>query len=118
MPNLRRREVPQDHRRKQERSGSHRDIESDDEFDFWSVAEAGGGSTKESESGREGNNCKEEPKPAKHGVDEANKGEKTKDELDTANSDESENRTVEADSVRMFGSKTSNQLKAKRKKRK
>ena len=55
--------------------------------------------------------------PAKHGGDEANKGEKaktetwsdvvkglkTKDELETANSDESGNRSEAADSVRMFG---------------
>ena len=45
------------------------------------------------------------------------KGLKTKDELETTDLDESGNRLEEADSVRMFGSKTSNQLKAKRKKR-
>ena len=69
-------------------------------------------------------------KPAKHGGDEANNGEKdktetwsdvvkglnTKDELETANSDESKNRSEEADSVRMFYSETPNQLMAKRKK--
>ena len=44
-------------------------------------------------------------------------GEKTKDELETANSDDSKNRSEEADSVRMFGTETPNQLKAERKKR-
>ena len=70
-----------------------------------------------SESGCDGSSQKKEPKLGKHGEDEANKGEKTKDELETANSDQGENRSEGADSVRMFGSKMSNQLKAKRKKR-
>ena len=73
---------------------------------------------------------KKELKPAKHGGDEANKGEKaktetwynvvkavkTKDELEIANSNESGNRSEAANSVRMFDSGTPNQLKAKRKK--
>ena len=48
-----------------------------------------------------------------HGGDEAKKGEKTEDKLETANSDESENRSEETDSVRMFGSETPNQPNAK-----
>ena len=108
--------MAQDHGRKLERRGSHRDTKSDDEFDFGSAEEAEGRSAEESASGREGSNRKKEPKPAKHGGDEAIKGEKTKDELETANSDEREKRSEEADSVRVFGSETPNQLKAKRKK--
>ena len=50
------------------------------------------------------------------GGDEANKGEKTKDELETTSSDESEKRSEEVDSVQMFDSEMPNQLKAKRKK--
>ena len=38
---------------------------------------------------------------------------KTKDELQTTNLDESENRSEEADSVQMFDLETPNQLKAK-----
>ena len=45
------------------------------------------------------------------------KGLQTKDDLETANSDESENRSEEADSVQMFDSETLNQLKAKQKNR-
>ena len=44
-----------------------------------------------SESGHKGSSQKKEPKPTKHGGDDASKGEKIKDELETANSDESEN---------------------------
>ena len=44
------------------------------------------------------------------------KGLKTKDELETTNLDESENRSEEADSVQMFDLETPNQLKAKWKK--
>ena len=82
LPNLRGRQVPQDHRREQERSRSHR-TESEEEFDFRSVEEAEGGPVEEAKSGREGSIRKKESKPAKHGGDEANKGEKTKDELET-----------------------------------
>ena len=45
----------------------------------------------ESESGHKGSTRKKEPKPTKHGGDDAIMGEKTEDELETANSDESEN---------------------------
>ena len=44
-----------------------------------------------------------------HRGDDAIEGEKTEDELETANSDESENRSEEAESVRMFDSDTLNQ---------
>ena len=37
-----------------------------------------------------------------HRGEDAIKGEKTEDELETANSDETENRSEEAESVRMF----------------
>ena len=53
LPNLRGRQVPQDHRREQERSRSHR-TESEEEFDFRSVEEAEGGPVEEAKSGREG----------------------------------------------------------------
>ena len=112
MPNLRGREVPQDHGREQERSERDRDAESDDEFDFGLGEEAKGGTVEESESGRKGSTREKEPAPSKHEVDEAIKGEKTKDDFETANSDERENRSEEADSIRMFSSKTPNQLKA------
>ena len=88
------REVPKDHGREQERSGS----------------------AEESIRGHERRIQKKELKPAKHGGDEANKGEKTKDALETVNSNESGNRSEEANSVLMFDSETANQLKAKRKK--
>ena len=88
------------------------DAESDDEFDFGSAGEAKGGSAEEFESGRKGSSWKKEPKPAKHGGDEVVKGEKTKDSLEKTNSDESENRSEEGDSVLMFDSETLNQLKA------
>ena len=92
--------------------------------------ETEGGSAEEFENGREGSSRKKEPESAKHGRDEANKGEKaktetwsdvvkglkTKDELETANSVDSGNRSEEDDSVRMFDSKTPNQLKVKQKK--
>ena len=86
VPQLRGRTVLRDRAREQERSGRDRDTESDDKFDFGSAEEAEGGSVEESESGR-----KKEPKPTMHGGDDAIKGEKTEDELETANSDESEN---------------------------
>ena len=49
--------------------------------------------------------------------DDAIKGEKTEDELETANSDESENQSEGAESVRMFDSDTLNQPRPKRKRR-
>ena len=52
-----------------------------------------------------------------HGGDDAIEGEKTEDELETANSDESENRSVEAESVQMFDSDTLNLPRPKRKRR-
>ena len=89
----------------------------DDEFDFGSAEEAEGGSAEEFKNGHKGSNQKKEPKPAGHGGDEAIKGEKSEDELETANSDESENRSEDVESVRMFDSDTLNQLRAKRKRR-
>ena len=44
------------------------------------AGEAEGRSAEESESGHEGNNRKKELKPAKHGGDEPNKGEKANTE--------------------------------------
>ena len=81
VPNLRGREVPQDHGREQERSGSDHDAESNDEFDFGSVEEVEGRSAEESISGRGGSSRKEESKLAEHGGDEANKGEKAKSDV-------------------------------------
>ena len=75
------------------RSRRDRDTESDAIFNFGSAEEAEGGSKEESESGHKGSNRKIQPKPTNHGGDEAIKGEKTEDELETANSDESENRS-------------------------
>ena len=86
----------------------------DAEFDFGSAEEAEGGSAEESESGHKGSNRKKEPNPTKHGGDDAIKGEKTEDELETASSDESKNRSEVVESVRMFDSDTLNQPRAKR----
>mgnify|MGYP000364908137 CR=1 FL=1 len=94
-----------------------RDAESNNEFEFGSAEEAEGGSAEESESEHKGSSRKKEPKPTKHGEDDTIKGEKTKDKLVTANSDERENRSEEAESVRMFDSDTLNQLRPKRKRR-
>ena len=99
VPNLRGRRVSVDRVREQERSG--RDTESDNEFDFGSAEEAEGGSAELSESGHKGSSWKTEPKAANHGGDEAIKGKKSEDELETANSDESENRLEKADLVRI-----------------
>ena len=117
VPNLRGRRVSRDQAREQERSGRDRDTESDDEFDFGSAEEAEGGSAEESESGHKGSNRRKEPKSTKHGGDEAIKGEKTEDELETANSDDNKNHSKETESVRMFDSDTLNQPMAKRKRR-
>ena len=54
VPNLGGRKVPQEHKRDQERSGSDHNTESNDEFDFVSAEEVGGGSTEVSVSVREG----------------------------------------------------------------
>ena len=70
-----------------------------------------------SESGHKGSSQKKEPKPANHGGDEANKGGKIEDKLETANSDDSENRSEKAELVRMFDSNTLNQPRAKPKRR-
>ena len=94
------------------------EAESDDEFDFGSAEEAEGGSVGESESGHKGSSRKKEPKPTNHGGDEAKNGEKTEDELETSNSDDSENQSDEAELVRMFDSNTLNQPRAKWKRRK
>ena len=78
----------------------------------------------------EGSSPRKEPKSAEYREDEANKGEKakaetwfdvvkdlkTKYELETAKSDESENRSEAADSVHMFDSEMPNQRKAMRRK--
>ena len=69
------------------------------------------------EDPRNGSNRKKEPKAADHGGDEAIKGEKTEDELETANSNERENRSEVAESVRMFDSDMLNQLRPKWKRR-
>ena len=84
---------------------------------FASAEEAKGGSAEESDIGLKGNSRRKEPKPTMHGGDDAIKGEKTEDELETANSDESENRSEVADSVQMFDSDTLNQPRPKQKKR-
>ena len=52
-----------------------------------------------------------------HGGDDAIEGEETEDELETANSDESENRSEEAKSIQMFDSDTLNQPRPKRNRR-
>ena len=118
VPNLRGRRVSRDQAREQERSGRDYDTESYVEFDFGSTKEFKSGSAEESEIGHKGSSRKKEPKPTKHGGDDAIKGEKTEDELETANSDESENRSQVAESVRMFDSDTLNQSRAKQKRRK
>ena len=84
------REAPKDHGREKERIEKDRDAESDDEFNFGSVEEAEGGSAEESESRHKGSSRMKEPKPTKHGGDDTIKGEKTEDELETTNSNESE----------------------------
>ena len=90
VPNLRGRRVSRDRAREHERSGRDSDTESDDKFDFGSAEEAEGGSAEESESGHKGSSRRKEPKPTKQGGDDAIKGEKTEDDLETANSYESE----------------------------
>ena len=50
-----------------------------------------------------------------HGEDDIIEGEKTEDELETANSDKSEKRLEGAELVRMFDSDTLNQPRPKRK---
>ena len=117
VPNLRGRTASRDQAREQERSGRDRDTKSDDEFDFGSAEEAERGSAEKSGSGQKGSSRRREPKPTTHRGDDAIEGEKTKDELETANSDKSENRSVEAESVRMFDSDTLNQPRPKRKRR-
>ena len=114
---LRGREVPKDQAAEQERSGRDCDTESDDEFDFGSAEEAERGPAEMSGSGQKGSSQRREPKPTLRGRDDAIEGETTEDELETANSDESENRSEEADSVRMFDSDTLNQPRPKRKRR-
>ena len=52
-----------------------------------------------------------------HWRDDAMEGKETEDELEIANSDESKNRSEEAESVRMFDSDTLNQPRPKRKRR-
>ena len=102
VPNLRGRRVSRDQAREQERSGRDRDTESDDEFDFGSAEEAERGPAGKSGSGRKGSSRRREPKPTIHRGDDAIKGE---------------NRSEEAESVRMFDSDTLNQPRPKRKRR-
>ena len=59
VPNLRGRK---DHEREQERSGSDREAEYDEEFDFGSAEKPKGGSVEEAESVHGGSNRREEPK--------------------------------------------------------
>ena len=117
VPNLWGRRVLRGRAREQERSAKDRDTESDFEFDFGSAEEAEGGSAEKFGSGQKGSNQRREPKPTKHGGDDAIKGEKTKDKLETTNLDESKNRLEVAESVRMFDSDTLNQPRLKRKRR-
>ena len=120
VPNLRGREVevPKDQAGEQERSGRDCDTESDDEFDLefdlGSAEEVERGPAGKSGCGRKGSSRRRELKPTTHGEDDAIEGEKTEDELETANSDKSENRSEEAESVRMFDSDTLNQPRPKR----
>ena len=72
----------------------NRDIESNDEFDFGSAKEVEGGSAEEFEIGHKGSSRRKVPKTTMHGGDDIIKGKKTEDELETANSDESENQVV------------------------
>ena len=116
VPNLRGTDISNDHGRRREVL-KDRDAKSDDEFDFGSAEEAEDGSAEESKSGHKGRFRKKESKPAKLRGDEAIKGEKIEDELETVNSDESENRSEDAESVRMFDLDTPNQSRAKRKRR-
>ena len=108
-------ERPRKGARKERKRPQH--TKSDDEFNFGSVEEAEGGSVEMSESGHKGSSQKKESKAVNHGGDEAIKGKKTEDELETANSDESENRSEEAESVQVFDSDTLSQPRAKRKRR-
>ena len=121
MPNLRGRTVPNDQAREQERSGRDRETESDDEFDFdfdfGSAKDAEGGPAEKSGSGQKGSSRRREPKPTMHWGDDAIEGEKTEDELKTASSDKSENRSEEAESVRRFDSDVLTQARPKRKRR-
>ena len=108
------RDLPNDQGRERE-DPKDRDAESDDDFDFGSAEEAEVGSMEESESGHKGSSRKKEPMPIKLGRDDAIKGEKNEDELETVNSDESENRSNEAESVQMFNLDTLYQRRTKRK---
>ena len=117
VPNLRGRTVPEDQAAEQERSGKDRDTESDVEFDLGSAEEAERGPAEMSGSGQKGSSRRREPKPTTHGEDDAIEGKKTKDELGTANSDGSENRSEGTESVRRFDSDTLNQPRPKRKRR-
>ena len=101
VPNLRGREVPKDQAAEHERSGRD-DTESSDEFDLGSAEEAERGPAEMSSYGQKGSSQRREPKPTMHRGDDAIEGEKTEDELETANSDKSENRSEVADSFRMF----------------
>ena len=119
VPNLRGRnikDVPNDHTRGRE-VPKDRDTESEVEFDFGLAEEVEGGSAEEFESGHKGSSRKKEPKPTKYGGDEAIKGKKTEDELETANSDKSADRSEVVESVRIFDSDTLNQQRPKRKRR-
>ena len=116
VSNLRRRDVWNDHGRVRE-VPKDREAESNDEFNFASAEEAEGGSAEEFKSGRKGSSQKKEPNPAKHGGDEASKGERPKTSWRQPTRTNSENRSEEAESFRKFDSDTPNQLKAMRRKR-
>jgi hypothetical protein len=116
VPNLRGRKVPKDQAAEHERSGRD-DTESNDEFDLGSAEEAERGPAEMSGSGQKGSSQRKELKPTIHRGDDAIEGEKTEDELETANSDESENRSEVAESVQMFDSDTLNQPRPKRRRR-
>ena len=117
VPNLRGRKFPKDQAAEHERSGRDCDTESDVEFDLGSAEEAERGPAEKSRYGQNGSSQRREPKPTMHRGDDAIEGEKTEDELETANSDESENRSEEAESVRMCDSDMLNQPRPKRKRR-
>ena len=95
VPNLRGRyvrDVQNDHTRgrdisKRREAPKDRNTESDDEFDFGLAEEAEGESTEDFEKGHKGSSRKKKLKQTKLGGDEAIKGEKTEDELETTNSD-------------------------------
>ena len=113
--------IPKDRTKEQGRSGGgHHDTESDFNSEFGSAEEAEvesteeveGGPAEKSGAGHKGSSRRKKPKPTKY----AKEGEKTDDELETANS-ESEDRSEKVESDRRFDSDTLNQPRPKRIKR-